>query len=155
MVEAEWLACTDPRWMLDFLRTKTTNRKRQLFVCACARQAFGGIANERSGNGIDALERVADGLANRTEFEAAAIEIRSVFNGTYYSRPTPDAPPFVTEGSLVTPETTVGLSEVLKLFNDHFADAFGIIAEALVANAESVQYGSVLYRLIPGVTIGN
>ncbi len=37
MTEPEWLACTDPEPMLEFLRGTATDRKLRLFACACFR----------------------------------------------------------------------------------------------------------------------
>jgi hypothetical protein len=36
MTEAKWLAATDPRQMLDFVRGKVSERKLRLFAVACS-----------------------------------------------------------------------------------------------------------------------
>jgi hypothetical protein len=35
MTEAEWLACADPRPMVEFLRGKASDRKLRLFASDC------------------------------------------------------------------------------------------------------------------------
>jgi hypothetical protein len=40
MTEAEWLACTDPKKMLDFLGKWANKRRLRLFAVACARDLF-------------------------------------------------------------------------------------------------------------------
>ena len=62
MTEQEWLACTDPRKMLEFLRGKISDRKVRLFACAChrrVRQAPG--ADDELLGAVASLERYADG----------------------------------------------------------------------------------------------
>ena len=40
MTEHEWLACTDPKPMLEFVRGKASDRKLRLFTCACVRRVW-------------------------------------------------------------------------------------------------------------------
>jgi hypothetical protein len=62
MTEAEWLACTDPRQLLAFLRGKASDRKLRLFACAYCR-AVRSAQHLRPGTAVAVAERYADGLA--------------------------------------------------------------------------------------------
>ena len=77
------------------------------------------------------------------------IEIKSELVGTFYSRPNPDAEPYVRLGGKVQPTTVVGLIEAMKLYNDVTANCTGVIAEVLVENQQAVEFGQVLFRIDP------
>lgn len=62
MTEREWLESADVQQMLNFVRTKTTQRKKRLFCCACCRLIWEDILNEASRRAVAASERYADGL---------------------------------------------------------------------------------------------
>ena len=79
----------------------------------------------------------------------ALIEIKSELVGTFYSRPNPDAEPYVRLGGKVQPTTVVGLIEAMKLYNDVTANCTGVIAEILVENQQAVEFGQVLFRIDP------
>jgi hypothetical protein len=68
MTEAEWNSCTDPRAMLDFLRTtgRTSDRKLRLFAYACCRYPPHSLWDWSP---VEAAERYADGLADRGQLE--------------------------------------------------------------------------------------
>lgn len=63
MSEAEWLACTDPTPMLEFVRTQRTasERKLRLFAAACCRRAFNLLIDKYSRKALTIAERYADG----------------------------------------------------------------------------------------------
>jgi hypothetical protein len=73
MTEAEWLACTDPAPMLEFLRAQrtTSERKLRLFAAACCRRVWDWLG-EKSRRAVDVLERYVDGLASTDELRRAA-----------------------------------------------------------------------------------
>lgn len=77
------------------------------------------------------------------------LEIKSETLGTFYSKPNPDAEPFVKVGSRVTEKTVVGLIEAMKIFNEVLAGVSGVITEVLVENQQPVEYGTVLFRVDP------
>jgi acetyl-CoA carboxylase biotin carboxyl carrier protein len=69
--------------------------------------------------------------------------------GRFYSRPEPSAAPFVSVGAKVDADATVGLIEVMKLFNAVGAGISGIVTEICVEDAQFVEYGQVLIRIQP------
>ena len=78
------------------------------------------------------------------------IVIESPMVGTYYSASAPDAPPFVSPGSVVHPDTIVCIIEAMKVYNDIQADCAGVVAEVCVNNGDFVEFNTVLFRVDPG-----
>jgi len=81
---------------------------------------------------------------------AHTIVIKSPMVGTYYASSAPDAPPFVTVGTMVQPESTVCIIEAMKVFTDIPAGVSGSIAEILVKNGQAVEFDQPLFRVTPG-----
>jgi acetyl-CoA carboxylase biotin carboxyl carrier protein len=77
------------------------------------------------------------------------IGVRAPIMGLFYSKPDPGSPPFVSPGTEVHEGTTVGLIEVMKVFNAVQAGAKGIIAEICVDNGQMVEIGQTLFRIRP------
>lgn len=77
------------------------------------------------------------------------LVIKSPTVGTFYSSPTPDDPPFVSVGTRVQADTVVCLVEAMKVFNQIPAEVSGTIAEILVQNGDSVEFGQPLFRVNP------
>jgi acetyl-CoA carboxylase biotin carboxyl carrier protein len=77
------------------------------------------------------------------------LEIKSPMVGTFYSRPKPEKPDYVSVGSAVKPDTVVCLIEAMKLYNDIKAEVSGRIAEVCVKNGDPVEFNQVLFRVEP------
>jgi hypothetical protein len=61
MTEAEWVACTDPQAMLEFLRGRASHRKRLLFAAASFRRLRHLLPDRRQHRGVELLEEMAEG----------------------------------------------------------------------------------------------
>src|SRR5437660_1480532 len=67
--------------------------------------------------------------------------------GVFYRSPSPGAAPFVKEGDKVSPGQQVAIVEAMKLMLPVEADRAGRIAEVLVKDGESVEFGQPLFRI--------
>jgi acetyl-CoA carboxylase biotin carboxyl carrier protein len=77
------------------------------------------------------------------------LEIKSPMVGTFYAKPAPDKPDYVSIGSKVKPDTVVCKLEAMKIFNDMPAELAGTVVEVCVKNGQPVDFGTVLFRLEP------
>jgi acetyl-CoA carboxylase biotin carboxyl carrier protein len=97
--------------------------------------------------------------ASATQAQACTVEERAAAEGlltvtapllgTFYVAPEPGAPPFTHVGAKVTEDTTVGLIEVMKVFNSVRAGANGTIVEVVAQNGQFVEYGQTLFLIKP------
>ncbi|HKI98629.1 MAG TPA: biotin carboxylase N-terminal domain-containing protein [bacterium] len=86
---------------------------------------------------------------------ASSNEVVAFTGGTFYARPSPDEPPYVTEGEHVEEGQVLGLLEVMKMFNPVRAAFAGTVREVRGRGetGQLVQKGQVLYVLEPDVPI--
>jgi acetyl-CoA carboxylase biotin carboxyl carrier protein len=52
-------------------------------------------------------------------------------------------------GDTVEVGQTIGIIEAMKIMNEITSDRAGVVAEVLARNAEAVEYGSPLIRIVP------
>jgi acetyl-CoA carboxylase biotin carboxyl carrier protein len=83
------------------------------------------------------------------EPEVRTQVITSPMVGTFYAAPSPDKPPFVSNGSVVSPLTVVCIIEAMKVMNEIQAELSGTVVEVLVKNGQNVEYGQPLFRVKP------
>jgi acetyl-CoA carboxylase biotin carboxyl carrier protein len=77
------------------------------------------------------------------------LPITAPLLGTFYVAPEPGAPPFVKVGQAVTEDTTVGLVEVMKVFNSVRAAVKGTVVEVVAQNGQFVEFGQALFIVKP------
>ena len=77
------------------------------------------------------------------------VDVVAPLVGLFYSQPEPGAAKFVSVGSEVKQDTTVGLIETMKMFNAVPAGVSGTIVEINVQDATLVEFGQVLFRVRP------
>ena len=77
------------------------------------------------------------------------LPITAPLLGTFYVAPEPGAPPFVKVGQQITEDTTVGLIEVMKVFNSVRATVKGTIVEVVAQNGHFVEFGQTLFIVKP------
>jgi hypothetical protein len=82
VTEAQWLACTDPMPMLEFLRGKASNRKLRLFAVECFRRVLRFRAEERHRLAVQVKERYVEGQATQQEVGTA---IDGEYDDPYYA----------------------------------------------------------------------
>jgi len=78
-----------------------------------------------------------------------AVTIDAPMLGVFYRAPSPGAPPFVDVGTRIERDTIVCVIEVMKMMNSVPAGVVGTIAEVHVENAEAVEFGQPLFRVMP------
>ena len=77
------------------------------------------------------------------------VELKAPMVGTFYSRQSPDDPPFVTIGTQVSEGDPVCLIEAMKMFNTLKAPVSGKVESIKIQNEQPVGYGDVLMTFRP------
>jgi biotin carboxyl carrier protein len=150
-------------------RLVTLNRSRELVMPAGVSGLIEGISAAREVDvefheplftvrevGVDEAEgeqesRAASGGADLPD---GAFAVTAPTDGVFYSRPSPDAPPFVAVGATVRAGEAVGLVEVMKTFNQIAYGGAGLpeqakVVEVRCADGEEIHAGQLLVVVAP------
>ena len=84
--------------------------------------------------------------------DVAGLVFRAPTSGRFYGRPSPDKPPFVTQGGELAPGATICLLEVMKTFHRVTYGGAGLperarVREVLVGDGDDVNAGDPLLAL--------
>ena len=80
MDEAEWLACADPKVMLEVLSGHASERKLRLFAVWCCRSIWRPMRKRRSRKVVEVAERYVDGLADVEALDTAHAAAYAAFD---------------------------------------------------------------------------
>jgi acetyl-CoA carboxylase biotin carboxyl carrier protein len=92
----------------------------------------------------------AAGKAEAKPADKPGTVVTSPFVGTFYRAPSPESPAFVEVGAKVKKGQTLCIVEAMKLMNEIEAETDGTVAEILAQNAQPVEFGEALFRIVPG-----
>ena len=75
--------------------------------------------------------------------------MKSPIVGTFYSAPSPSAPPFAAVGDTVQVGQVVCIIEAMKLMNELESEIAGTIVRTYCENGQPVEYGQTLFAIEP------
>ncbi len=107
------------------------------------------MVTKTAGNGAAELQSAAAATSTAVDEMQDLVKIESPMVGTFYTAANPDSPPFVSMGSLVSPEKVVCIIEAMKIFNEIKAECSGTIHKVLVKNGQPVEFGQPLFLVKP------
>ena len=98
--------------------------------------------------GSQAVAAAPAAAAPAADDDANAQFIKSPMVGTFYSKPNPEAKPYVQVGDQVNADTIVCQIEAMKMFSEIPAGVSGTIKAILVKNEEAVDVNKPLFNIV-------
>ena len=114
----------------------------------------GQVSSQVSSNGEsvpilhEPVEKPGDPVPESKETDQVGL-IRSPIVGTFFRAPSPNSPPFVEVGDRIRKGQTLCVIEAMKVMNEIESEQDGEILEIGVANGQPVEFGEVLFRVLP------
>lgn len=84
---------------------------------------------------------------SETAVEEGVHIFKSPMVGTFYRKPSPDDPSFVSIGDKISSSTVLCIIEAMKVMNEIQSDKDGEIIEILVEDSVSVEFGQPLFKI--------
>ena len=112
-------------------------------------QPAAAVARDSAGTPDQSQTDSESAPAEAAEVDDGSVAVVAPTMGTFYSRPDPSSPPFAKVGTSVDADDTVGLIEIMKVFNNVNAGISGIVTEVCVADGEAIEFGQVIMRIRP------
>jgi hypothetical protein len=141
MTEEEWLACTNPEPMLEFVRGKVSDRKLRLYLCCGCRHIAHLFFSPESLTAVDVAERYADGEASNEELDRAEWDAESpTFGYEFDKERLPGSSPYRTK--VVPRLVEIGALPESALCRDDW-QVDEPIRQRLLAAAELAEYCAV------------
>ena len=85
--------------------------------------------------------------ASKADVEDGVHIFKSPMVGTFYRKPSPDDPSFVSIGDKISSSSVLCIIEAMKVMNEIQSDKDGEIIEILVEDSVSVEYGQPLFKI--------
>ena len=83
------------------------------------------------------------------EDDSKYVTIKAQMIGTFYRKPTPDAPAFVEVGDSIKEGQEICIIEAMKLYNKIESEISGKIVKVLVDDASPVEFDQPLFLVDP------
>jgi acetyl-CoA carboxylase biotin carboxyl carrier protein len=138
--------------LLDGSAYQSLELSTSRFVLKIARGDSGWTQEWRHSATTPAQEPVV--AADQPATDAGFPAVRAALPGTFYRAPQPGAPPFVTLGDTIGPDSVVGIIETMKVMTSVAAGVAGEIVEIVAENGQQVPRDAVLMRVRPVIAIG-
>ena len=108
--------------------------------------AFSNVAKNCTNQISNVIENTENTKTEKVEEKGNSV--KSPMVGTFYLKPSPTSAPYVEVGSKVKKGTILCIIEAMKLMNEIESEYDGEIAEILVKDGETVEYGKPLFRIV-------
>lgn len=91
-----------------------------------------------------AAQNITEPIDSPVPETLSGTAVKAPIVGTFYSKPRPDAAPFVTIGSKVQKGDILYILETMKVMNEISAECDGIVSKILVNDGDSLEYGQTV-----------